>query len=119
MMLEQVGVCAGAHQVQILIIDFVDQEPIGFQVTVAVVLPFSGQRMVFVTGRKRAAFRQQQDQLTQLRHLLAAPLSKLNVASELGATDQVSQAQIPKSLNNVRGDLKRFPLPRSAAAMAF
>jgi hypothetical protein len=37
----------------------------------------------------------------------------------LRAANQVSRGQIPKSLNRAPADLKRFPLPRSAASIAF
>jgi hypothetical protein len=47
--------CTGADQVQVVTFDLVDQQPIRFQVTVAMELPFSGERVVFVVGRKRAA----------------------------------------------------------------
>jgi hypothetical protein len=47
-------------------VDFVEQPPIGLQMTIAVVLPFSGQRMVFVARWERGAFGQEQDQLAQL-----------------------------------------------------
>jgi hypothetical protein len=51
--------CAGADQIQVVTVDLVDQQPIRFQVTGAVVLPFSGERVVFVVGWMRVAFGQQ------------------------------------------------------------
>jgi hypothetical protein len=64
---------AGTNQVQVVPVDLVYHEPIGFQVTVAVVFPFTGKWVVFVVGWERAALTQQQDQLAQLRHIFAAP----------------------------------------------
>jgi hypothetical protein len=58
--------CAGADQVQVVIVDLIDQQPIRFQVAIAVVLPNSCERVVFVVGWKRATLAQQQDQLSQL-----------------------------------------------------
>jgi len=55
--------------------------------------------MVFVAGRKGAAFRQQQDELAQLRQILAAPLSQLNVTPKLRTANQVpgrSNSQVLK-----------------------
>jgi len=71
---EQIRMCAGADQVQVVTVDLVDQQPIRVQVTVAVVLPNSSERVVFVVGRKRVALTQQQDQFAQLRHIFRSPL---------------------------------------------
>ena len=61
--------------------------------------------MVFVAGRKGAAFRQQQDDPAQLGQILAAPLSQLNVTPKLRTTNQVPGGQIPRSLNSAWADL--------------
>jgi len=70
-------------------------------------------------SRKRVAVGEQRDQLAQFRHIFAAPLGEFDVTLELRAANQVSRGQIPKSLNRAPADLKRFPLPRSAASIAF
>ena len=49
---------AGADQTQVVTIDFIDEQPIRFQVAVAVVLPRASERVVFVVGRKRVALAQ-------------------------------------------------------------
>ena len=44
--LEQIRMRAGADEVQILLFDLVDQEPIRFDVAIAEVLPFAAERMI-------------------------------------------------------------------------
>jgi hypothetical protein len=65
--LEQVRVRSGADQVQIVTFDSVDQEPIGFDVAVMIVLPVPAKWMVSVPGRQGLSFCQEQAQLAQLR----------------------------------------------------
>jgi hypothetical protein len=71
--------------VQIVTVDFVDQQPVRFDVAVAEVLPVARERMVLVAGRQRAPLDQQQDRLAQLRHVLVALLGEFHVAPELRA----------------------------------
>ena len=47
---EQIGVCTGAHQEEVVTVDLGDEQPIGFKVAVAVMLPFSGQRVIPIPG---------------------------------------------------------------------
>ena len=82
---EQIGVRSRSDEVKVLAIDLIDQQPVRFNVAVAKVLPLAAKRMVLVAGRQQISLDQQLDRLTQLRHVLAALLSKSHVAPELRA----------------------------------
>lgn len=45
----------GAYEREVAAVDFVDEEPVGLNVAIAVMLPVAAQRMVFLAGRKRVA----------------------------------------------------------------
>jgi len=79
--------CTRAHQIQVITVDLIDQQPIRFHVTVALVLPWSREGVVLVVRWKRVSFGQQQDKLPELRHIFAPPLGQLDVTTELAAAN--------------------------------
>lgn len=62
---------AGADQIQIVAVHLVDQQPVGLDVAVAVMAPLAVQRVILVPGRQGLSLDQQQDDLPQLRRVLA------------------------------------------------
>jgi hypothetical protein len=42
---------SGANEMQVVAVDFIDQQPIRFEMAVAEVLPVAPERMVLVAGR--------------------------------------------------------------------
>jgi len=81
-----------SDQVEVVAVDFVEQEPIGFDVAVAMVLPVAAQWVIFVVQGQGVALNQEQNQLAQLRHVLSPPLSQFDIAPELRTTDWVAHA---------------------------
>jgi hypothetical protein len=56
---EQIRVRSRADEVKVVAIDFIDQQPVRFDVAVAEVLPFAAERMVLVARRQRTSLDQQ------------------------------------------------------------
>jgi hypothetical protein len=88
--LEQVRVCSRADQVQVVAVDFVEQEPIRFDVAVPMMFPVSAKRVVLVSRPQGVALDKKQDQLAQLGEVLSATLGEFHIALELSAANQVS-----------------------------
>ena len=101
---------ASTNEVQIVAIDLVDQQPIGFDVTVAEVSPLTTQRMVFVARWQRATCGKKLDQLTQICHVLAAFFSQLHIPPKLRSAYQVSQVSNAQVFEQSGGRLEAFSL---------
>lgn len=71
---------SSADEVQIVTIDLVYQQPIRFDVAVAVVLPVAPERVIPAALRQGTSLDQQQNHLAKLRHILTAFLCKLHIA---------------------------------------
>src|ERR1035437_1689612 len=102
---------SGANEIKVVAVDLVDQEPIGFNVTIAMVFPVAAHWVVFVTRRQGIAFDQEKNQCAQLRHVSSTPLDQFDIAPEFRAADRVAHVQIPRSSTSASAVLKRFPLP--------
>ena len=89
---------AGADQVQIIAVNLVDQQPVGLDVAIAVMVPLAAQRVILVPGQQGLAFDQQQDDLAQRRHILAVLVRALYIAPELGTADRGPQRSDPQIL---------------------
>ena len=48
---KQIGMRAGADQVQVVALHLVDQQPIGLNVAVAELAPLAAQRVILIAGR--------------------------------------------------------------------
>ena len=86
-----------SDEVQVVAVDFVEQEPIGLDVAIAMVFPVAAQGVVFVSRRQGIAVDQEQNQHAQLRHIFSAPLGQLDIAPEFRAADRIARVQIPRS----------------------
>ena len=107
---EQVGMRPGSDEMQVGAFNLVDQQPVGLDMAVAVVLPLAPKRMILVARQQRIALDQQQDDLPQLRHILAAFLRELYIAAELGAADRGPQRSDPQILEESVGGTISLPL---------
>jgi type IV secretory pathway protease TraF len=76
---------SGADEIEVVAVDFVEQEPIGFYVTISMVFPIAAQRMVFVSRRQGIAFDQEQNQRAQLGHFFSAPLGEFDITPKFGS----------------------------------
>jgi hypothetical protein len=86
----------GADEIQIIALDLVDEQPVGLDVAVAMMTPLASERVILIPGRQRRGFNQQQDDLPQSRHILAAFLREFHIAPELGAGDRAPQRSDPQ-----------------------
>jgi len=77
-------------QVQVVPIDLIYQQPIGFDVAVAEVLPVAAKRVILAAWRQWAPFNQERKHLAQPRHVLAAFLRKFHIAPKLCPPYKVS-----------------------------
>ena len=77
---EQIRVRSRPDEVQVVAVDFVDQQLIRLEVAITDVLPVAA---------ATDFLDQQQDHLTQLRHVLAALLGEFHIAPELRASYRV------------------------------
>ena len=80
---------AGADEINIISIDFVDQQPVWLDVAVAVAFPSPAKGMVLAMRWQRLALQQEQNHLAQFGHVLAAFLCELHVALKLRPADGV------------------------------
>ena len=76
---------SGADEVEVVAVDFVEQEPIGFYVTISMVFPIAAQRVVFVSRRQGVAFDQEQNQRSQFGHFFSAPLGQFDITPKSGS----------------------------------
>ena len=76
---EQVGVGAGAGEGQDehVVLDLVDQQPVGGDVAFAVVCPVADKRMVVVLGRQCLAVGEFADDVIELRDVKSAAYASL------------------------------------------
>ena len=93
----------GADEMQVGAFHLVDQQPVRLDVAVAVMAPFASQRVIFVAGWQGLALEQQQDDLPQFRHVLAALLRELYIAPELGAAGRGPQRSDPQFIEESVG----------------
>ena len=103
------GSCA--DQIKVVTVDFVEQEPIGFDVAITMMFPVAAERVVLVTGRQGGSFNQEKNQHTQLGHVFSTPLGQFDIAPEFRAAYRDAHVQIPNSSKSAPAVLKRFPLP--------
>jgi hypothetical protein len=68
---------------EVIAIDFVEQQPAGFDMTVSEVIPLTAERMIAKSGRERVACGKKRDYFAHLRHIFAALLRALQVAPKL------------------------------------
>jgi hypothetical protein len=76
---------SGADEVEVVAVDFVEQEPIGFYVTISMVFPIAAQRVVFVSRRQGIALNQEQNQRAKFGHFFSAPLGQFDITPEFGS----------------------------------
>ena len=109
---------AGASELQFVVGDTIDQQPVGFDMRIAPTFPVPAQWMVEIAGGDRALFDQLQKQRAKLGHVLAALLGPFHVALELAGTDRGQHIQMPRSLNRASASASVLPLPLSISSTA-
>src|ERR1017187_4633220 len=100
----------GTNEVQVVAIDLVDQQPIGFDVAVAKVPPLTAERMGFVARGQRTVCRKELDHLTQLCHVLAAFFRELHIPPKLRSAYQVAQGLDVQVFEQSTGRLEALSL---------
>jgi len=58
---KEIGVCSGSHQIEVILVDFVDQQPVRLNMRIPMVLPVPAEGMVSVSGWEGLLFDQQKD----------------------------------------------------------
>ena len=86
--IEEVGVGSGAGEVQFVAGDAIEEEPIGFDMKVAVALPIAAQGVVAVGWGEGGAGDQKEKDGAELGHVLSAALGKFDVALEPAGADR-------------------------------
>src|SRR5260370_11147892 len=104
-------------EVQIVTLDLVDQQAVRLDVTVAVVLPVAdGLCSVVATDSLRLTAGSPR---ATSRCPCRASVRVSRLAETAPRVPGFAQNQIPKSLNSAPAEFRRFPVPRSAARIAF
>lgn len=87
---EEIRMRAGAHRVQVISDDLVDQQPIRLDMAIPAMRPVASEGVIFVSCRQRVARSQRHDCLAQFGHVVAALPGELHVAPELSQGDRVA-----------------------------
>jgi hypothetical protein len=85
----------GAGQINFIPSDPVNQEPIWFDVRVAIALPIPFQRMVFVARRQLFAGDEQLQKTPQLSQIFASLFRTLNISPKLSGSDRRQHLRRP------------------------
>jgi hypothetical protein len=57
---------AGANQMEVVPVDFVDQKPVRLEMAISVVHPVARERMILVSGWEKVFLMEQQDDVAEL-----------------------------------------------------
>src|SRR5262252_1933109 len=100
---------SGTHQMQVVSIDLVNQNPIWFDVTFPEAIPYTAERVIPVARRQRIGSGQQRDRFAQLHHVLTPFPASLTSRRNWVPLTSVRNDQIPSSLNKASAESKRLP----------